>query len=434
MIAYLNYIIEANLALLVLLFVYRVLFRTETDFRLLRLVLLSGVLLSLIFPILQLENGTTRSSFVIGEVVPEYWLPQVVTTDQMSSSGTEASTTVWRYASLVYCAGLLFTSLVVIIQLGQLLRIIAGSKTYKLHKLWIAESNDNKPVFSFFNFIFIGKANDLSEEEKQHIIRHESVHARQWHSFDILLIEVLKVAFWFNPFISTLKHIFVQLHEFEADAHSVKNADVNKYCSLLARVALNSAHYPLANHFNTSLTIKRIEMMRTMKSKITYWKLLASAMLIPLGFFMLSCQDQVPGAAEPGSTLSMEVEKPADPGQDFYNHLKQNILYPVEARAAHKYGTVLVGFTVNEDGTLADINILESPDETLSEEARRVLSLPHTWTPAKAAGRAVKQTLVLPIEFKLDFPGIEKIKDEQPKQSLPESSIPGVVVVGFANK
>src|SRR5690606_33953339 len=97
----------------------------------------------------------------------------------------------------------------------------------------------------------------------------------------------------FNPFINTYKKIFIQLHEFEADARAVKNSDVNKYCSLLARVALQSADFKLANHFNNSLTVKRIEMMRRIKKNIRHWKVVAIASALPLVFFFVACQDQV---------------------------------------------------------------------------------------------------------------------------------------------
>ncbi len=46
-------------------------------------------------------------------------------------------------------------------------------------------------------------------------------------------------------------------------------------CSLLARVALMSADIKLANHFSNSLTLKRIEMIRTIKMKPKLWKIAA---------------------------------------------------------------------------------------------------------------------------------------------------------------
>jgi len=49
----------------------------------------------------------------------------------------------------------------------------------------------------------------------------------------------------------------------------------------------------MANHFNNSLTVKRIEMMRTIKTNIKEWKLAALAALLPAVFFLIACQDQI---------------------------------------------------------------------------------------------------------------------------------------------
>ena len=293
MTAIINYILEANLGLLLTLAFYMLFLRKETNFRFMRIYLLAAILASLVFPLVDVQFNQESSPLSIGRLIPSYWLPEVVITASGEVHPQEASLSFWKYAGVAYYAGLILCCLLVILQLIQLWRIFKNSTTYQVDKLRIAESTEDKPTFSFFNFIFIGKAHELSAQEKEQIILHESVHARQWHSFDILLTNILKVFFWFNPFINTYKKNFIQLHEFEADARAVENADVNKYCSLLARVALESADYRLANHFNNSLTVKRIEMMRTIKTNIKEWKLIALALVLPVVFIFVACQDQV---------------------------------------------------------------------------------------------------------------------------------------------
>ena len=292
--AYLNYILEANAGLLILLLFYKLLLAGETDFRALRLLLLAGVVTSLLFPLIHIgANPDVMSPLSIGRVIPTYWLPEVVVGGEISQPLYQASFNAWKYVAWLYAAGLITVFLVVVNQLRQLFVLMRHAQTYRLDKLRIAESREDKPTFSFFHFIFIGNSDQLSVEEKQQVIRHESVHAREWHSLDILLMNVLKILFWFNPFINTYKKIFIQLHEFQADARAVRDLDVNKYCSLLARVALQSADFSLASHFNQSLTVKRIEMMRTIKSNVKRWKLAAMFATFALLFFFVACQDQV---------------------------------------------------------------------------------------------------------------------------------------------
>jgi TonB family protein len=157
------------------------------------------------------------------------------------------------------------------------------------------------------------------------VIRHETIHVRQYHSLDILLINVIGIFFWFNPLVKMYKKIFVQLHEFEADARAVQNRDVNEYCNLLAKVALESAGFKLANHFNNSLTIKRIEMMKTIKRKIRLWKFVAIAGVIPLAFIGIACQDQLADeVTEIAQSSTMALDVPQDVLDQYDILLKAN--------------------------------------------------------------------------------------------------------------
>jgi TonB family protein len=293
--AYINYLIEANLSLALLLVAYVVLLRKETDFNKKRLFMLVGIVASLLFPFLHLQNGTIQSIPSISTIIPAYWLPEVIINGDQTGQSISAITLsdIWNYLQWTYLTILLFLLLRFFVQLVSLIRTVAKSKGYIWNGFHIVESNESHQTFSFFNFIFIGRAHSLSADDKNKIVRHEAVHAKQLHSIDIVLLNVLSIFFWFNPLIKSYKKIFVQLHEFEADARAVENTEVNEYCSLLAKVALQSADYPLANYFNQSLTLKRIEMMRTLKHKIKPWKILTLSSVIAFLFFVVACQDQL---------------------------------------------------------------------------------------------------------------------------------------------
>ncbi|HPH47205.1 MAG TPA: M56 family metallopeptidase, partial [Chryseolinea sp.] len=290
-----NYLIEANLGLALIWLAYILLLRKETDFSTKRVFLLVGILASLLFPFIHLQGGSAQSIPSISSIVSSYWLPEVTITGEHTGEasvnitlGDVAIGLQWFYIII-----LVFLLVRFFAQLISLIRTIATSKGYVWNRFQIVESPENQTTFSFFNFIFIGHADSLSAEDKNKIIQHEVVHARKLHSIDIVLLNVLGIFFWFNPLIKRYKKIFVQLHEFEADARAVENTEVNEYCNLLAKVALQSADYPLANHFNQSLTLKRIEMMRTLKHKIKKWKIMTLASFVLLLFFVIACQDQM---------------------------------------------------------------------------------------------------------------------------------------------
>ncbi len=293
--AYINYLIEANLGLALLLLAYVILLRKETDFNTKRLFMLIGILASLLFPFLHFQNGNTPSIPSISTIASATWLPEVLITGEQTEQSSYSFTIkdVWTFIQWTYVVILLIFLVRFLIQLISLSLTIAKSKGYQWNGFQIVESNENQTTFSFFNFIFIGKAQSLSADDKNKIVQHEVVHAKQLHSIDIVLLNVLGIFFWFNPLIKSYKKIFVQLHEFEADARAVENTEVNEYCNLLAKVALQSADYQLANHFNQSLTLKRIEMMRTLKHKIKPWKIISLASVIFFLFFIVACQDQL---------------------------------------------------------------------------------------------------------------------------------------------
>jgi TonB family protein len=63
--------------------------------------------------------------------------------------------------------------------------------------------------------------------------------------------------------------------------------------NLLTKLALQPAGFPLANHFNQSLTLKRIKMMKMIKKNVKNWKIGAIAFAFLISFFIVACQDQV---------------------------------------------------------------------------------------------------------------------------------------------
>jgi len=288
--AFINYLVEANLGLCLFLLLYWALLRKETDFGVKRMFLLMSIGVSLLFPFF---HFTATTQFVPA-LVPTRWLPEVVVYgESLKPKEANANFDTWQIMRLVYSGGVVITLAAFLWQLITVLRMIRRAPSYTRDRLTILESSDSLSSFSFFRFIFIGKSHLLSDAEKQLIIDHERIHAKRLHSIDVILTNVMGILFWFNPVIRIYKKIFVHLHEYEADARAVKYHDVNDYCSLLAKVALLSADFKIANHFSNSLTLKRIEMMRTFKSKIRWWKIAALAAAIPLYFFVVACQDQV---------------------------------------------------------------------------------------------------------------------------------------------
>jgi TonB family protein len=285
----------------------------ETDFVVKRAFVLVSIGISLIFPLIHI---TTQTQFVpaIGSLVSPSWLPDVIVYADGNQTAEKVSGNLdlWLLTRVVYATGVIAALLLFGARLLSLFKLIRTTPSYTIDKLTIIESpRQEHASFSFFNFIFIGKSEILSQKEKALIINHERVHAEKLHSLDVLITSIMGVFFWFNPVIRSYRKIFVHLHEYEADARSVKSHDVNEYCSLLAKVALLSADIKLASHFSNSLTLKRIEMIRTFKSKIKPWKIITLLLAVPVFFFVVACQDQLAGnLTEIARNSSMAVNAP----------------------------------------------------------------------------------------------------------------------------
>jgi TonB family protein len=310
---FLNYLVEANIILAFFLLAYLILLNNETNFWLNRIILLVGLAAAAIFPLFQFQN-TNLQLPTLGDALSLKLLP--VFTLQAEGNAAEKNELFFSLQFIlpaVYVLGVLFTFGLFLVRVKKLLTLIKSAKPRRrLGRFYIVETSENKLTFSFFHFIFISQTDFLSEKDRNQILQHEIVHARQYHSIDILLINVLGILFWFNPLLRIYKNIFIRLHEFEADARAVRKHDVNDYCDLLARVALLSADIRIANHFSNSLTLKRIQMMRKIKMKIPIWKIAGMFTTFLLIFFVIACQDQVTTNADLTYSSAIPPDAPPD--------------------------------------------------------------------------------------------------------------------------
>lgn len=82
--------------------------------------------------------------------------------------------------------------------------------------------------------------------------------------------------------------------------------------------------------------------------------------------------------------------------------LAQTIRYPREATANHIQGKVFVSFVIQKNGTVGDIAIVRGVHPLLDAEAMRVVKQMPRWTPGHQAGKAVKVSYTIPINFVLE--------------------------------
>lgn len=96
-------------------------------------------------------------------------------------------------------------------------------------------------------------------------------------------------------------------------------------------------------------------------------------------------------------------QMPMYPGGDaaLMGYLHDNIKYPTVAAENGVQGRVVVGFVVERDGSITDVNILRGVDPSLDREAMRVVKSMPRWNPGKQNGFAVRVKCQVPVSFRL---------------------------------
>ena len=81
--------------------------------------------------------------------------------------------------------------------------------------------------------------------------------------------------------------------------------------------------------------------------------------------------------------------------------VQQNVKFPQIALENGIQGRVVLSFVIEKDGRLTNIQVLQTPDRSLSEEAIRVLSKSPKWTPGKQRNQVVRVKYTLPVDFRV---------------------------------
>lgn len=105
-------------------------------------------------------------------------------------------------------------------------------------------------------------------------------------------------------------------------------------------------------------------------------------------------------------TPYIKVEKmPTFMGGDlnaFRKWVQERIKYPAIAQENGITGRVVLSFVVEKDGSVTNIQVLQSPDRSLGEEASRVLATSPKWEPGQQSSQKVRVKYTLPVMFQIN--------------------------------
>ena len=81
--------------------------------------------------------------------------------------------------------------------------------------------------------------------------------------------------------------------------------------------------------------------------------------------------------------------------------LSQNILYPKEAVDGKIEGRVMISFVIEKDGSVSNAKVIRGIDESLDNEALRVVNAMPNWKPGMQDDQPARARFTIPVSFKL---------------------------------
>ncbi len=96
-------------------------------------------------------------------------------------------------------------------------------------------------------------------------------------------------------------------------------------------------------------------------------------------------------------------QMPEFPGgeQAMMNFIQKNLQYPILERENDIQGRVIIGFVVEEDGSLSNIQVKRGVSIGIAKEAVRLIKSMPRFKPGRQSGKLVRVQYNLPIVFKL---------------------------------
>lgn len=404
-----TYLILANLSLILFFVIYVLVLKRLTFFQWNRIYLLSAIAVSFVIPLLQfVDLSHDREVYQPLVMIDFIEMESVGVTDAVAYNDSWLA---MDWVRFVYIAGAGLMLLWLGIRLYRVLSAFRGNTT-------------GQRSFSFFNRMFIA-------EETQHhdvIASHEQIHMKQGHSYDILLVETVRVFNWFNPvFYFYLKELKFQ-HECIAD--KACSGDKVQYAELLVANAMGVSPNVLVHEFsNQSFLKQRIMMLFKNESKrinrINYMMILPALLLVSgmaLAFNVSIRDVVVPIGAEDVENILKQDTTNRKVGEDiervftaveinpepegglnaFRVWFGQNYPYPQAAIDAGVKGKVVVSFVVEKDGTLGDFKIVEDLGHGTGETAIETLKKAAPWKPGIQNGRNVRVAYTIPFTLNLE--------------------------------
>ena len=242
----------------VLLAAYTILLDRRVKFRWCRLNLLASTAAAALIPLLRIPVWP-------GQVIvatPTVTAPDLADWTAEVLPDAEAHAITPGHLCLgLYLAGATLILGIMLWQIFRIRRLRRGAEVTRTGKYRIVRTQQEIASFSFFRTIYIWAATPAAEMGA--ILAHESSHIAHRHSLERIVMETMKAALWWNPFVWIAARRLTEAEEFEADSDVLTSGyDRAEYMQTIFKQLFGYSP-EIANGLRNSLTKKRFKMMTT---------------------------------------------------------------------------------------------------------------------------------------------------------------------------
>ena len=206
------------------------------------------------------------------------------------------------FGMVLYVAGAALFFILFLLRLFKVLKQIIGKHFIELNGLKVMDNPEQKVPFSFFHYVVVDSTT-FELDELVLVLRHEAAHAQQWHTLDILFVELVGVVCWFNPFVWAYKSALKSQHEYAADAAVIhSNVPRNDYFDLILKQIRHQNHLSPVHSFSATAVKSRIRMMMATvpgrRSWMRYLSVIPMSAFLVVGNSLLASSKNIPSFME----------------------------------------------------------------------------------------------------------------------------------------
>lgn len=430
------YALKSAIVLMLLYTCFFALTSRETFHRLNRVLLIGSMVLALVIPFIQITFVSKPEAVTTLPMVINYEVTQAVGNLRETVEATPSVRTSLVWVFWLYLAGFVAVILHTFVQFVALFRYLRGGlrHTDEFGNTVILHRGQVSP-FSVFRFIVMSVED---YETNSAILRHEQAHIHLGHTYDLLLLTVVKAVQWFSPFVWLLDRDLKAVHEYEADESVINlGIDAKQYQQLLVTKAVGNRLQPFANNLRRGSLKKRIVMMYRKKSSRS--TMLNALFVVPVTALSLCA------FANPEVQQAVEAVSKADPTAPIVSKLMTSEPTPASPTLSAEEQndilaqSVLVGDSIS--GIETDHTLFIVDDQVVSEEVWEKIDPSTidnvTVLKSKSAAKVAKDHGLNPSDYKgavivyTKECVTSKVKDEV-RKNFPANKA-GVVVVSYSD-